>query len=99
MTCLFLLQEEYMDDSVLKQVAGVMEQNPHSGQSLLLFALCKTLDMPKGGHMYMLKKLQDMTPETRQLAYRLMEYMAEGKIDNNPEWQESIKKMEAIIQG
>jgi len=88
-----------MSENILDSVTAVIESAPHAGQSLLMFALCKTLDMPKGGHMYMLKKLQEMTPETRQLAYRLMEYMAEGKINNNPEWQESIKKMEAIIQG
>ena len=88
-----------MSESILDRIASVIEHNPHSGQSLLLFALCKTLDMPKGGHMYMLKKLQEMTPETRQLAYELMEHMAEGKNANNPAWEEGIKKMELYIQG
>lgn len=88
-----------MGEHILDKVNEVIENNPHSGQSLLLFALCKTLDMPKGGHMYMLKKLQEMTPETRQLAYALMELMAEGGNENNQKWDESIKKMEVCIQG
>ena len=88
-----------MSEDILDKVTALIEAAPHAGQSLFLFALCKTLDMPKGGHMYMLKKLQDMTPATRELAYELMEYMAEGKNENNPEWQATIKKMEVMIQG
>jgi len=86
-------------ENILQKITDVIQASPHSGQSLLLFALCKTLDMPKGGHMYMLKKLQEMTPETRTLAYGVMEYMAEGHSQNNPEWDSNIVKMEASIKG
>lgn len=88
-----------MVDDILERITGVIQENPHSGQSLLLFALCKTLDMPKGGHMYMLKKLQEMAPETRQLAYEVMEYMAIGKNQNNPDWTTNMEKMEILIRG
>jgi hypothetical protein len=86
-------------DNILERITTVIQENPHSGQSLLLFALCKTLDMPKGGHMYMLKKLQEMTPEIRLLAYDVMEYMANGKNQNNPDWTTYIEKMEIYIKG
>ena len=42
----------------LETIVKSIETSPRSGQALLLFALAKTLDVPKTGHMYMLKKLQ-----------------------------------------
>lgn len=84
-------------DEVLQRVVTQIESDPNSGQSLLLFALAKTLDMPKGGHMYMLHKLREMTPETRQLAYGLMERMAEGG-NRGEAWQQAIARMEAAIR-
>lgn len=85
-------------NDILQRVVARIEADPHSGQALLLFALVKTLDMPKGGHMYMLKKLQEMTPGTRELAYGLMEQMAEQGNRGNV-WQEAIARMERAIRG
>ncbi len=87
-----------MSDTALEEVIGKIEAAPHSGASLLLFALTKTLDMPKGGHMYMLKKLQEMDAETRQLAYGLMELMAQGK-NQGEAWQQAVSLMESLIRG
>jgi len=86
-----------MPESVLNQVTAVIEDNPRSGQALLLFALVKTLDIEKGGHMYLLSKLKDMTPESRQLAFQLMNLMAEGKI-HDQQWRQQVDNMENIIR-
>lgn len=87
-----------MTTSLLSNVLAVVKDNPRSGQALLLFALCKTLEIEKGGHMYLLVKLREMTPENRQLAYGLMEYMAEGQVGNT-EWLAMVSEMENLIRG
>ena len=87
-----------MSETIMAQILALLEANPHGGQSLLLYALCKTIDMPKGGHMYMLKKLQEMTPQTRQIAYGLMEHMANGHNSGEP-WQNAVARMDQIIKG
>ena len=87
-----------MGDSILEYVVNVIEASPRSGQALLLFALAKTLDVPKTGHMYMLKKLQEMDAETRHLAYGLMELMAQQG-NQGDDWNKAIARMEAAIQG
>lgn len=86
-----------MGDAILEEVVRVIEVSPRSGQSLLLFALAKTLDVPKTGHMYMLKKLQEMDVETRRLAYGLMELMAQQG-NQGSIWHNAIARMEAAIQ-
>ena len=82
----------------LEEIVKSIESSPRSGQALLLFALAKTLDVPKTGHMYMLKKLQEMDADTRHLAYGLMELMAQqGNLDED--WSRAIARMEKAIQG
>lgn len=87
-----------MSEKTLDSVLSIVKENPHSGQSLLLFALMKTLDIPKGGHMYMLAKLKEMLPETRQLAFGLMQLMAENKTQDD-EWKSKVLEVEALIRG
>ncbi len=87
-----------MDYPELEEIVKAIESTPRSGQALLLFALAKTLDVPKTGHMYMLKKLQEMDADTRRLAYGLMELMAQQG-NHGDEWQGAISRMEAAIQG
>ena len=86
-----------MIDVTLAEVVKVIETTPRSGQALLLFALAKTLDVPKTGHMYMLKKLQEMDAETRRLAYGLMEMMAQQG-NQGEDWNKAIARMEKAIQ-
>ena len=86
-----------MIDVTLEEVVKVIETTPRSGQALLLFALAKTLDVPKTGHMYMLKKLQEMDAETRRLAYGLMEMMAQQG-NQGEDWNKAITRMEKAIQ-
>ena len=87
-----------MAHEVLEKVTALIKENPKSGQSLLLFALSKTLDIEKGGHMYMLAKLKEMTPKNRQLAYGLMELMADNQI-HDEDWRQQILAMETAIRG
>ena len=86
-----------MSEPVLEQIYQLIKADPHGGQSLLLFALLKTLDIQKGGHMYMLAKLKEMTPESRQLAYAVMEMMADNKIYDE-EWQTKLQLIESAIR-
>ena len=86
-----------MSNEILDKVFEVIKAEPHSGQSLLLFALLKTLDIPKGGHMYMLGKLKQMSPENRELAFGLMTLMAEDKTQDD-EWKDKVQMIESAIR-
>ena len=86
-----------MSNEILDKVYEVITTEPHAGQSLLLFALLKTLDIPKGGHMYMLGKLKEMTPDNRQLAFGLMSLMAENKTQDD-EWITKVREIESAIR-
>jgi len=87
-----------MDLSPLHNTLARIEADPRSGQSLLLYALYKTLSIPQGGHMYLLTKLKEMNPDTRQLAYGLMELMAQGG-SASPDWREADMRMDKAIGG
>jgi len=87
-----------MTNSLLEQVVTQIENDPRSGQSLLLFALISTLNIEKTGHMYMLGKLKEFTAENRQLAYGLMEMMANNEVGNEA-WQQAMNKMTIAIRG
>jgi hypothetical protein len=82
----------------LQQVVDIIRANPHSGLSLNLYALVSTLKMEKSGYMYMLRKLRDLTPEQRQLAYSLMELMAEHG-NRGEAWEAALKAMDEAIRG
>ena len=87
-----------MIENVLEQVTALIESEPRSGQALSLYALCKTLDIEKGGHMYMLKKLADMSPENRHLSYGLMELMSRGE-NRGESWEAALARMDQAIRG
>lgn len=87
-----------MDMTPLEKTLERIESDPRSGQSLLLYALVKTLAIPQGGHNYLLSKLKEMNPDTRQLAYGLMELMAQGAYVKE-EWQLIEAKMDKAIRG
>lgn len=84
-------------ESVIDKVVEIIKRSPHSAESLLLFALLKTLDIEKGGHLYKLAKLKEMSPESRQLSYDLMESMAQNKTQDE-DWQEKLQLIETIIR-
>ena len=87
-----------MTDSILEKITQKITNDPRSGQSLLLFALVATLNVEKTGHMYMLGKLKEFTPENRQLAYDVIELMARNEISRES-WQRAFSNMETAIRG
>jgi len=87
-----------MSDSILKKITQEITDDPRSGQSLLLFALVATLNVEKTGHMYMLGKLKEFTPENRQLAYEVIELMAKDECSRE-DWQQAFNNMEIAIRG
>lgn len=87
-----------MSDSILERITQEITNDPRSGQSLLLFALMATLNVEKTGHMYLLAKLKEFTPENRQLAYGVIELMASNEIGNDA-WHKAYAGMEAAIRG
>ncbi len=87
-----------MSQDILSQVVELIRAAPHDGSSLNLYALVSTLRMEKGGYMYMLRKLRDLRPEHRQLAYGLMELMAEHG-NQGSEWDAAVQAMDTAIRG
>ena len=87
-----------MSDSILEKITEEIAKYPRSGQSLLLFALMATLNVEKTGHMYMLGKLKEFTPENRKLAYEVIELMASDE-SSSDDWHEAYNKMEIAIRG
>ena len=82
-----------MNTDLYNKITQQIKGDPKSGQSLLLFALIKTLDTPKGGHLYLLKKLSEFAPENRELAYALMEVTAKGE-NSGEEWDSMVSAVE-----
>ena len=87
-----------MQDDVLQQVVDIIKAGPHSGPGLNLFALISTLRMGNSGYMYMLRKLRDLSPEHRQLAYGLMELMAENG-NQGEAWDAALQAMDEAVRG
>lgn len=87
-----------MDLSPLEACLAQIEGDPRSGQSLLLYALIKTLSIPQGGHAYLLTKLKEMNPDTRRTAYGLMELMVQGACAM-AEWEQAMARMDKAIGG
>jgi hypothetical protein len=83
---------------VLQQVVDLITADPHSSASLNLYALVSTFRMEKSGYMYTLRKLRDLSPEHRQLAYGLMELMAQNG-NQGAEWDEALRAMDQAIRG
>jgi hypothetical protein len=86
-----------MTDSVLQDVVDLIRADPHGGASLNLYALVSTLKMEKSGYLYMLRKLRDLNPGHRQLAYRLMELMAENR-NQGEVWERAIAAMDEAVR-
>ena len=87
-----------MQDNVLQQVVEIIEAGPHSGAGLNLYALISTLRMENSGYMYMLRKLRDLSPEHRLLAYGLMELMAENG-NQGEAWDAALQAMDRAVRG
>jgi hypothetical protein len=87
-----------MSDDVLQQVVDLVTADPHGGVSLNLYALVSTLRMEKGGYLYTLRKLRDLGPEHRQLAYGLMDLMARNG-NRGEAWEAALSAMDEAVKG
>lgn len=87
-----------MNLTAIQVTAERIEADPRSGQSLLLYALVKTLSIPQGGHAYLLTKLKEMNPDTRRLAYDLMELMVLGGTAQS-DWVDAVTRMDRTVGG
>ncbi|TCK18473.1 hypothetical protein DFR30_1751 [Thiogranum longum] len=87
-----------MQENLLQQVVDIIQENPHSGAGLQLYALISTLRMEKSGYLYMLRKLRDLSPEHRKLAYGLMELMAENG-NQGEAWDAALQVMDGAVRG
>ena len=83
---------------VLERTAALIEAAPESARALTLYALVSTLAIEQSGCMYKLTKLRELDPEARQLAYGLMELMAEGS-NRGPDWERGLARIDAAIRG
>ncbi|MFP5506450.1 MAG: hypothetical protein ACLGH6_09645 [Gammaproteobacteria bacterium] len=81
----------------LEELLTMIRADTHGAASLVLFALVKTLSAQQGQYLFLLNKLRDLDAGQRQLAYRLMEAMAEG-VNTTPAWQAKVVEMETAIR-
>ncbi|MDT8388312.1 MAG: hypothetical protein RQ736_12415 [Thiogranum sp.] len=86
-----------MSDHVLDRLVAIITANPHSADSLGLYALVSTLRMEKTGYLYTLRKLRDLNDEHRQLAYELMELMAQNGNEGDA-WEAALETMDAAVR-
>ncbi|MEE9492543.1 MAG: hypothetical protein V3W04_04105 [Gammaproteobacteria bacterium] len=86
-----------MEDS-LEKLITVISDNPAAAESLSLYALVCTLRVEKGGYMYRLSKLQELSAGNRELAYALMELMA-SRQNQGDEWDKSMELLDNLIRG
>ena len=86
-----------MPNDVLQKVVDIINADPHGGVSLNLYALVSTLKMENSGYMYMLRKLRDLSPEHRHIAYELMELMAENG-NQGEAWEAALKTIDEAIR-
>ena len=86
------------DDKLLQQVLEVVRTQAHSAAGLGLYALVSTLKMENSGYMYMLRKLRELSPEHRRLAYGLMELMAQDG-NRGEAWDAAVRAMDEAVRG
>lgn len=82
---------------LLDEIVAEVTAAPHSAAALTLYALVSTLEFEQAGYLFKLVKLRDLSAPQRQLAYRLMELMAQG--GNCGEiWQAAKQQMDAAVR-
>lgn len=86
-----------MSTSVLDKILIQVASSPQSAKALTLYALVNTLEYEAAGCLFKLTKLRDLDQEGRQLAYSLMELMAEQG-NQGEDWEKAKKQMDALIR-
>lgn len=86
-----------MSQDTYEAVKALVKENAHSGPSLTLFALMKTLSSHNHQYLFLLNKLRDLNDEQRQVAYALMEMMVAGE-NQSDAWNQAVIEIEAMIR-
>ena len=83
---------------VLEEVVAELAAAPQSAAALTLYALVSTLEFERAGYLFKLAKLRDLTAAQRQLAYRLIEMMAQGQ-NHGADWQAAKARKDGLVRG
>jgi len=86
-----------MSDDVLAEITAVIQAAPHSAAALTLYAMINTLAYEQAGCLFKLNKLRDVDADTRQLAYRLMEFMVAGG-NSGEAWEQARARMDELVR-
>jgi hypothetical protein len=86
-----------MSDDVLAEITKIIEADPHSAPALTLYAMINTLAYEQAGCLFKLNKLRDVDAETRQIAYRLMEFMVAGG-NQGEAWETARAHMDELVR-
>jgi len=81
----------------LEALVAEIAAAPNSAAALTLYALASTLEFERAGYLFKLAKLRDLSGPQRQMAYRLMEMMAEGR-NSGDDWQKAKARMDALVR-
>jgi hypothetical protein len=84
-------------NAVLEEVAAEIAAAPHSAAALTLYALVCTLEFEAAGYLFKLIKLRDLSTPQRELAYRLMDLMAEGE-NTGVAWGRAKARMDVLVR-
>lgn len=82
---------------VLDEITEQIALAPHSAAALTLYALVSTLEFEQAGYLFKLVKLRDLSASQRQLAYRLIELMADGN-NTGPAWDLAKARMDELVR-
>ena len=91
------MNEASRTDQVLSKLTAIIRQEPHSARALILYALVNTLAYEKSGCLFKLDKLRDLDASDRQLAYQLMEIMAERE-NQSEKFTAARQEMDEIVR-
>ena len=84
-------------NDVLQQLVSMAQNSAHSASTLTLYALASTMQYEQAGCLFKLNKLRDLSEKERQLAYQLMELMAQNG-NQGDGWDAAMAQLDNLIR-
>lgn len=84
--------------TLLQEIVGEIEAEPHSAAALTLYALVSTLEFERAGYLFKLAKLSDLSAPQRQLAYRLIESVVGAGGVSSAQWEAAKARMDELVR-
>ena len=84
-------------NEVLARIIAEIEQAPQGAAALTLYALVSTLEFERGGYLFKLAKLRNLSAAQRQLAYQLIDAVVDGA-DRGADWQGAKSRMDQLVR-